>query len=913
MYKYRFLKKLDFKILLSVFMFLPLIIYGQSFTRLTTGNIVNDDGASFSTSWGDYDNDGYQDLFVANSGQNNFLYHNNGDGTFTAVKLLNLVSDGGNSSCASWGDYDNDGFLDLFVGNYNQKNFLYRNNGNGTFTKITSGAIVDDIENTYGCSWGDYDNDRFLDMFVTNHAQNNSLYHNNGDGTFTKITEGEIVNDGGDSRGCAWGDYDNDSYLDLFVANYMQNNFLYHNNGDGTFTKITTGEIANDGGYSNSCNWIDFDNDGDFDLFVTNAYQPHFLYLNWGDGTFTRIKTDIIPNKLGYSYSSTWGDFDNDGDLDVYIVNAGENNFLYSNNGDGTFTQITTGEIVTNKTNSRGCSNADFDNDGDLDIFVANRKDENNLLYSNDGNSNSWINIKCVGTSSNVSAIGAKVKVKAAIDGDAIWQLRDISGQSGLAGQNSLNAEFGLGNASVIDSIIVEWPGGIVQVMTNVPVNQFLTVTEPMFLSIPIKSAVPNDMVRVPVNIHIPPNYSFSSAQIKIGGYFGRLEFVDVVTDSSLIGDAGWTYQANETDDTLKIWLAGTEEIAGKGVFFWLKFFVPDTERYFIRITLESALFDNDGIPVELKSGGVKILYPYYGDVDLNRKIQAFDAAMILKYLVGYVDLNDEQWLNADVSLDSTISALDATLILQYGVGLIDSLPYPDTGVRFASGNINMEDRVIQPGKTIEIPLILSNNENILSFEGRVVFNPQHLIFKKIIWSNAKFMVDVKHEGDKILIAGASTASTLENVGILGTLQFTLNDQFNGSQTKVTLQRLRWNESTTMENVATATLFMTTKVEENGTDLPQEYSLSQNYPNPFNPSTTIRYSLKESGSVKLFIYNEMGRLVRTLVHTTQSAGDHSVLWDGNDELGERVASGIYFYTLSAGDNILITRSMIMIK
>src|SRR5262249_40159761 len=160
--------------------------------------------------------------------------------------------------------------VDLFIPNLGQKNFLYRNTGNGNFTKIISGTIANDVENSVACGWADYDNDGFLDLFVANRGgQRNSLYHNNQDGSFTKISAGSTVNDIGSSEGCAWGDYDNDGFLDLFVANYGQRNFLYHNNRDGTFTKVTSGKIVTDVANSVCAAWGDYDNDGYLDLFVS--------------------------------------------------------------------------------------------------------------------------------------------------------------------------------------------------------------------------------------------------------------------------------------------------------------------------------------------------------------------------------------------------------------------------------------------------------------------------------------------------------------------------------------------------------------------------------------------------------------------------------------------------------------------
>ena len=246
-----------------------------TFTRITAGDIVNDGGRSSGACWGDYDNDGHLDLFVTNwAGENNFLYHNNGDGTFEKITTGSIVNDGGWSRGCTWGDYDNDGFLDLFVSNDGGGNFLYHNEGGTAFTRVLDTPIASDGGNCYGTAWVDYDNDGWLDLFVARHTNdNNLLYHNKGNGVFEKITTGAIVNDGGYSASVSWGDYDGDGCVDLFVANVNnQPNFLYHNNCDGSFSKITAGPIATDVGFSSTSNWVDYDNDGDLDLFVGNWY-----------------------------------------------------------------------------------------------------------------------------------------------------------------------------------------------------------------------------------------------------------------------------------------------------------------------------------------------------------------------------------------------------------------------------------------------------------------------------------------------------------------------------------------------------------------------------------------------------------------------------------------------------------------
>ncbi len=477
---------------------LKLLSVGATFTKITSGSIVTDGGFSGGCAWGDYDGDGFIDLFVANAlVHTNFLYRNNRDGTFTRMtnaSLGSMVSDVGDSSGGAWADYDNDGYLDLFVVNYRKKSFLYHNNGDGSFTKIMQGPVVNDVGDGVAAAWADYDNDGAVDLFVSVTASlTNFLYHGNGDGTFTRIVSGDLATDWGGGQVPAWGDYDNDGDLDLFLPNNAaeffpapySNNLFYVNTGGGSFTRIASGNIAADPGFAHACAWGDYDNDGYLDLFVTqnsNAGRPKsLLYHNDRNGNFTRITQGDIVNDLGDSTGCAWGDYDNDGFLDLFVANRDRSNFLYRNNGDGTFAKITSGAIVNDGGISVGCAWGDYDNDGFLDLFVANgevTQSQNNFLYHNNGNSNQWIKVQCVGTASNRSAIGAKVRVAASIGGVMRWQLREISGGSGL-GQNDLRANIGLGDATNVHTVRIEWPSGTVQEFHNLAVKQILTVTEP--------------------------------------------------------------------------------------------------------------------------------------------------------------------------------------------------------------------------------------------------------------------------------------------------------------------------------------------------------------------------------------------------------------------------------------------------
>jgi len=464
-------------------------VHSQSFTKITSGAIVNDGGWSYGCCWADFNNDGKQDIFVCNNqtgNKNNMLYLNNGDGTFTKVTAGIVVNDGGSSYGCTAADFDNNGTIDLFVSNYGENNFLYSGNGDGSFTKITSGSIVSDGGNSTGCAWADYDKDGYVDLFVCNRNQANFLYHNNGIGTFTKITSGAIVTNVSNSGGCAWSDFDNDGYPDLFVANAgPAADYLYHNNGNGTFTQVTGDPVVSDILHSSGGSWGDYNNDGYQDLFVTCGVigsGNDRLFRNNGNGTFTKILSDPIVNTVHWAGGSSWGDFDSDGWLDMFVGGYDGPNFLFKNDANGSFVKIDTGILSTDGNYKEGAGWCDYDNDGNPDIFTArnNYFGGNNCLYRNNGTNNKFINIKCVGMISNKCGIGAKVYVKANTGSGSITQMREISSQTGgsISGMNCLNAVFGLGNTAIVDSIIIKWPSGIIDRYGQLQPDRFLTAVE---------------------------------------------------------------------------------------------------------------------------------------------------------------------------------------------------------------------------------------------------------------------------------------------------------------------------------------------------------------------------------------------------------------------------------------------------
>ncbi len=454
-----------------------------TFSRISNGTIVNEGGHGFGVAWGDYDGDGWPDLYVANeqpSPGTNYLYHNNGNGTFTKITTgIIATASGANSRGAAWADYDNDGRLDLYVANCcGGDNFLFHNLGGGNFALISGAEWVLDLGGgaANAPSWVDYDRDGYLDLFVANYATyDNALFQNKGNGTFLRVTNGAIVSDGGISIAGVWGDYDGDGWPDVFVSNDGGNNFLYRNNTNGTFTKITNGSIVNDGGNHTGAAWGDFDNDGDLDLVVgKHPNQRCSLYQNNG-GSFGEIANASGLGALGDWFAVAWGDYDNDGWLDLAVANRFGTNVMYRNNRDGTFTSISAGSIGQNGV---AAAFADYDHDGFLDLFLSNTAGNNHSLYHNNGNSNAWLRVRCLTSAGNRDAIGATVRMRAKINGADIWQRRDIISGEGYNSQNELIAHFGLGDATNIDLLRIEWPSGKVQQFTNITPRQLLTIQE---------------------------------------------------------------------------------------------------------------------------------------------------------------------------------------------------------------------------------------------------------------------------------------------------------------------------------------------------------------------------------------------------------------------------------------------------
>jgi len=662
-----------------------------------TGGLSGTASASFN----DFNNDGFADLYIIsrNTGQ---YFANNQNGQFTLIPATPSLPSNKTLQVGIAGDYDNDGDLDIFVGSDNgMQCFLFRNDGGNTFADVSIATGISSIvTRTFGASWFDFDNNGFLDLILGTISEPNNIFlENSGNETFIDKTN-EVNLNGlfSNTRGIATGDYDNDGDIDVFISNVgVTSNHFFRNEGT-TFSEIAQSlGLALPGNGSHGAEFVDYDNDGDLDLLFGDIVR---LFRN-DNGSFIDVTVSAGLNLGAIPFrGSSFNDLDNDGDLDIIILAnlVGQKASVYENNGNGTFTDVTATSGLDGTLPGRyhTLAMSDYDNDGRTDLFIGLDPNSQHLLYRNITPIRNWVKIKLIGTLSNKAAIGARIELTAG----GKKQFREVNGGEGYRTQDDIVQHFGLADETLIQSIKVSWPSGNVQVLKNVAVNQIMTIFE--------------GEVDITVSLNVP-------------------------------------------------------------------------------------------VPIIVPAGG-----------------SIFDMTVT-------VDNSSDSTLNAQVW--NTVTLLD-----------------------FGGEEIGPVGRI--PVMPISVPAFGQFSTTFSNFEFPGGVRPGSYLFN---WKVGTFP-NVELDRDSFGFSKA-VGPTLTKAG---------DDVWGLSPVK---------EAT----------------------VPEKFSLEQNYPNPFNPETEIRFQLPEARDVQLTICNLKGQKIRTLVNAMKETGFHSVSWNGKDSAGNVVASGVYIYRMKAGE------------
>lgn len=449
----------------------------------------------YAAAWGDYNGDGRPDIYLSTlTGTDGVLLRNEVSGFVRVSSGAPSVANTARAG-AVWIDSDNDGDLDLFVATTSgQPDFFHLNLGNGTFTTVSDVSLMTGSAFGQAVTVSDFNRDGRVDIFVANGggntAERNVLLQGVERGYFEATTGGDLTLESRNTSGSAAADFDGDGFVDLFVANIWGRNSLFRNSRDGRFERIIDSAPAPefDPNGATTAAWGDWDNDGDFDLVVVNG-QPFELFRNDGAGKFSKLPATPSVLSCATCSGAVIADFNNDGFPDILVARRLGSPLMYSGLGNGTFVPVINDPLVRHSSGANGLAIADYDLDGDLDVLLTNWNGQNPpALFRNQSTTNSWLRIRLVGSASQRDGVGARVRVDAPIRGTRTIQLRQIGGEDSQGAQE-LIAHFGLGDATFAERVVVEWPSGLTQEVSMVAARQLVTLIEP---ARPLLAIIPN-------------------------------------------------------------------------------------------------------------------------------------------------------------------------------------------------------------------------------------------------------------------------------------------------------------------------------------------------------------------------------------------------------------------------------------